>query len=170
MCGQKRVTFRKCKVRRFWPWLQERGGSAPTRAVGRTRPAGLLQVAFLTMRTFIIVFQGFRTEHWNSKRSLGCLLECVSSESLKLGFSKLILYHTSVSLIKWLKHSKENQNSKKIMKIDFANFVFELHRLVTSIAGKSGLSAEVSREESEPVSDQPRQHDQPAKWLQCVRF
>ena len=49
------------------------------------------------------------------------------------------------------------------MIIDMANFVFELHGLVTSIAGKSGLSAEVSREESERVSDQPRQHEQPAK-------
>ena len=123
---------------------------------------GFSRLLFLTMRTFIVVFQGLRTEHCHSKRPLGCLLECVSRESLKLGFSKLILYHTSVSLIKWLKHSKKTKIEKKIMKIDFANFVFELHRLVTSIAGKSGLSVEVSRGESEPVSDQPRQHEQPA--------
>ena len=39
----------------------------------------------LTMRTFIFVFQGLRSEHCNSKRPLGCLLECVSREKLKIG-------------------------------------------------------------------------------------
>ena len=43
------------------------------------------RLLFLTMRTFFIVFQGLGTEHCHSKRPLGCLLECVSREKLKIG-------------------------------------------------------------------------------------
>ena len=42
------------------------------------------RLLFLTMRTFIIVFQGLRAQHCHSKRPLGCLLECVSREKLKI--------------------------------------------------------------------------------------
>ena len=46
---------------------------------------GFSRLLFLKMRTFIFAFQGLGTEHCHSKRPLGCLLECVSREKLKIG-------------------------------------------------------------------------------------
>ena len=56
-----------------------------------------LGCCLLKMITFIFVFQGLRTKHCHSKRPLGCLLECVSREKLKIVFfPKLIVYHTYI--------------------------------------------------------------------------